>query len=100
VKWTIVWTARADSEAARAVVWWAKNRPAAPRLLRLEIAEAIDLVRGSPMMGAVHKPGVRRLVLEQTRYLIFYSLDVEAAEIRIHAVWSSLRGKAPRLRGV
>lgn len=92
----VVWSARAIREAGRAVAWWAKNRPAAPELLEFEIAEAIDKVRSAPMMGVADRPGVRRLVLPQTRYLIFYS--VEAGEISILSVWSSLRGQAPRLR--
>lgn len=99
MKLTVEWTARAERDATRAVAWWAKNRPAAPSLLRHEIAEAIELVRSTPAMGAVFKPGVRRLVLERTRYAIFYTHDVDADRIRILAVWSSLRGRAPRVRG-
>lgn len=100
MKLAVEWTARADREATRAVGWWAKNRPATPRLLRQEIAEAIELVRAAPSMGTVWKPGVRRLVLERTRYHVYYSVEASPDRIRVLAVWSSVRGRAPRLRGI
>lgn len=94
----LVWTPRAVREAKRAVTWWVENRPYAPELLEHELAEAIDRVRASPMMGTVWKPGVRRLVLERTRYHIYYSVEASPDRIRVLAVWSSLRGRGPRLR--
>ncbi len=98
MKLAVEWTARADREATRAVRWWAKNRPAAPRLLREELARAIDLVRSSPLMGTVWRPGIRRIVLERTRYHLYYNVEASPDRIRVLAVWSSIRGRAPRLR--
>ncbi|MFO0763137.1 MAG: type II toxin-antitoxin system RelE/ParE family toxin [Byssovorax sp.] len=92
----VVWTPRAVREATRAVAWWVENRPYAPELLEQELAEAISRLRISPLIGTVHKPGIRRLVLERTRYGLYYA--VEPGKVRLLAVWSSLRGRAPRLR--
>lgn len=47
-----VWVAAsADAEARRISRWWAKNRPAAPRLFQLELARAIEMIEAHPEIG-------------------------------------------------
>ena len=96
---SIRWTRRAGVEAARAAAWWASHRPEAPDLLRREIEGALELLAAAPSMGAPYEvPGVRRLVLPRTRYQVFYAYDPGLAQVDILSVWSSLRGRGPRLR--
>lgn len=100
-EWTAGWKPRAAREAARALAWWAANRPLAPDLLEREIVEAIELLEICPTAGAPSDvPRIRGLVLQRTRYLLFYSLDFHSRRIEILCLWSSLRGRAPKLRGV
>lgn len=90
--------ALAQVQAAHA--WWKQNRPSAPRLLRDELAEALQLLRTSPGAGAPYSHrrlrDVRRLVLPSTQYYLYYLTDPDG--VTILAVWSSLRGRAPQLR--
>jgi plasmid stabilization system protein ParE len=45
----------------------------------------------------IQLPGVRRLLIEGTSYAVFYSVDREASEVLIAAVWSRARGSGPPL---
>ncbi|MBI4956906.1 MAG: hypothetical protein HY908_33125 [Myxococcales bacterium] len=40
---------------------------------------------------------VRRVLLARTRYAVYYSLDAEAEVVTVHSVWSTLRGRGPKL---
>lgn len=90
--------ALAQVKAAHA--WWKKNRPSAPRMFRDELAEALQLLRTSPGAGTPYPHrrlrDVRRLVLLNARYYLYYVTGPN--RVTILAVWSSLRGRAPRLR--
>jgi plasmid stabilization system protein ParE len=47
-----VWVAAsADAAVQRISRWWAKNRPAAPRLFELELARAIEMIEAHPEIG-------------------------------------------------
>jgi hypothetical protein len=65
--------------------WWAKNRPAAPRLLLDELAQAERLLRENPTFGVVykeHKVGpVRRVFLARTKRHLYYRYDVGRDEL-------------------
>ncbi|WP_437959251.1 type II toxin-antitoxin system RelE/ParE family toxin [Sorangium sp. So ce119] len=80
--------------------WWKNNRPSAPRLLREELAEALALLRTAPMAGAPYPHrklrDVRRIVLQKTRYYLYYVIGADG--VTVLAVWSALRGRAPKLR--
>ena len=95
-------TPQAEAQALAAATWWRKNRPAAPNLFTNEMAGAFDLLAGAPEIGHRYPdsrvPGVRRLLLPGTRYHLYYVYDQEASECVILAVWSAVRGRAPRLR--
>ncbi|WP_437837962.1 type II toxin-antitoxin system RelE/ParE family toxin [Sorangium sp. So ce1153] len=80
--------------------WWKNNRPSSPRLFREELAEALALLRTAPMAGAPYPHrklrDVRRIVLQKTRYYLYYVVGADG--VTVLAVWSALRGRAPRLR--
>jgi plasmid stabilization system protein ParE len=97
-EWTLVWTTRALRELDREAVWWAANRPKAPDLFEREIAETTEAIRAAPGIGQPYREGIRRAVLPRTQRLIFYTTDDQARVVSILCLWSSQRGRAPRLR--
>ncbi len=76
--------------------WWKKNRPRAPRLLREELAEALQLLRRTPGAGAPYPHrrlrDVRRLVLQRTRYYVYYVIGSDGVSIL------AVMERAPRAR--
>jgi plasmid stabilization system protein ParE len=90
--------AGARRQAKEAAAWWDENRTEARGLFRRELAGALDLLRTAPQMGAVYNArGVRRVMLPQTRYQVFYLYDTKTGLLEVEAIWSSLRGKGPPL---
>jgi plasmid stabilization system protein ParE len=94
-------TPDAARQVREAAAWWVENRPLAPSMFREELATLFGLLRTSPEAGTLHAhrriPGVRRAPLLKTRYLVYYVHDPAAGEVLVLAVWSALRGRAPRL---
>ena len=79
--------------------WWAANRPAARTTFKEAFGMVIEYISRMPSIGRpcddIQLSGVRRLLIEGTPYAVFYSVDREAAEILIAAVWSRARGSSP-----
>jgi plasmid stabilization system protein ParE len=72
-----VWVAAsADATVQRISRWWAKNRPAAPRLFEFELARAIEMIEAHPEIGrwAQHPlhGRVQVLLLRRTEVHVFY----------------------------
>jgi plasmid stabilization system protein ParE len=90
---------RAEREVDRIDERWRAERPSAPTLFVDELASAVSLLRTSPDMGVPNRARrgqlVRRVLLEATRYHIYYVVDDEGIEVL--TVWSALRGRGPRL---
>ena len=88
----------AERQIREAADWWHANRPAAPDLLRQELTRAFELITTQPGIGTkaldASIPGVRRLHLFRTRYLLYYRVrDDEAVEVL--ALWHTSRGSRP-----
>lgn len=49
---------------------------------------------------AATKPGIRRLLLERSRYHVYYTSDAASGVVVVLAVWSAVRGRRPPLPGV
>ena len=79
--------------------WWAANRPAARTTFREAFSAVVGHISRMPGIGRpcddIQLSGVRRLLIEGTPYAVFYSVDREATEILIAAVWSRARGSSP-----
>ena len=100
-----VWISpQARVQTLQARRWWRENRPAAPHLFGSEFTAALLLLAGAPDIGQAYDLGpvlgVRRLPLRQTRYHIYYVHDAAESAVLLLAVWSAVRGRAPRLRVV
>ena len=68
----------AQEQISRALRWWRQNRPAARELLRDELRLAYRLLQEHPLAGApIEQLNIRRLLLERTRYYLFYVADAE-----------------------
>lgn len=89
--------ARTQIEAA--VVWWAKNRPAAPGAILEELDRTLVLLCLQPTMGARARraslSGVRRVTLSRIRYYLYYRVVDDV--LQVLALWHTSRGMGPGL---
>lgn len=89
----------AKRQAKLAAAWWRANRPSARGLFRRELSTALGMLPRSPAMGARYDdadiPGLRRVLLPETRYHVYYIFDEAAAQVTVLAIWSTLRGEPP-----
>ncbi len=73
--------------------------PSTPSVLLEEFEEAVRLVAEIPEIGAPFSrtaiPGVRRLLLQKTKYWVYYTYDARHAVVYVLAVWSARRGAPP-----
>jgi plasmid stabilization system protein ParE len=92
-------TADAERQIRAASDWWYENRQSAPQLLRSELQRAFELVVDYPDAAPLAKnpelPNVRRVLLQRTRFYLYYQVTSEAVEIL--ALWHASRGGAPQL---
>ncbi len=90
---------QAEALLSAAVGWWRTTYPATSTILTDEFEEAVRLVAAMPEVGAPFSrtaiPGVRRLLLQKTKYWVYYAYDVRHAVVYVLAVWSARRGTPP-----
>jgi plasmid stabilization system protein ParE len=93
----ITTTRRARQQFEQAIRWWRDNR-ANKELLKRELAGILELLAHNPEAGAWAPglPGVRRILLLQTRYYLYYQVR-ELGVIDILAFWHTSRGSGPPL---
>jgi plasmid stabilization system protein ParE len=93
-------TPEADTQIRQIDEWWRRNRPAAPELFLNELSAAFDVIGHAPYLGRSYRQstvaGVRRVLLEGTRYHVYYVPT--DTEVRVLAVWHAQRGVGPPLR--
>jgi plasmid stabilization system protein ParE len=89
----------AQRQARQAAAWWRGNRPSAKDLFRRELTVTFDLLASSPEMGSRYDdadiPGLRRVLLPETRYHVYYVYHADLNQILVLAIWSVLRGHSP-----
>jgi plasmid stabilization system protein ParE len=87
----------AQAQMQRIDAWWRENRPSAPDLFADELEQALGALESSPRLGVRYepRPGVRRLLLRQTHYHLYFLEEEE--RVYVLAVWSAFRGRGPRL---
>lgn len=93
--------ARAEADARAAAAWWAENRPDARRLFEDELRAAFERITLSPLSGAPYretrKKDVRRVLLDGSRYHVYYTVDTRGGRVFVRAIWHAARGRGPRL---
>jgi plasmid stabilization system protein ParE len=91
----------ADAQAHEADAWWRANRPAAGDRFSEELAGCLALLAEAPATGRRYArrrlPGLRRILLRETRYHAYYLHDEATDEVVVIAIWSAVRGRGPRL---
>jgi plasmid stabilization system protein ParE len=75
--------------------WWRDNREAAPDLFVDELAKAFQKIERFPHLGAAYPraelDGMRRILLSQSRYHVYYTVVEETDTVRVHAIWHMAR---------
>ena len=100
---TLVYTTdEADAMIAAASEWWQANRPKAPGLFLEELRAAKERLERYPEAGRLVRrrgfPRLRRMLLQRTRYHVYYRYFPEDDEVWVVAVWAGMRRHGPRLR--
>ena len=88
----------ADEQVREIDAWWSEHRRSAPDLFVDELERALLAIGEMPTLGTSYAAGartLRRLLLPRTHYHV-YSV-IEAERVYVVAVWSTFRGRAPRL---
>jgi len=93
-------TPEADAQIRAIDEWWRLNRSASPNLSTEELAASFEIIGHAPNIGRLYRhspvPGARRVLLQGTRYLVYYVLHADY--VRVLAVWHAQRGVGPPLR--
>jgi plasmid stabilization system protein ParE len=91
---------KAEAHFEEINLWWRRHRREHPDLVAEEMGEAMHALGSFPEMGEVFRPrtGVRRLLLRQSQYYVYYAVHHETREVQVLAIWHSARGKGPPLR--
>lgn len=96
---TVASQRRATREIEEVDEWWRTNRPSAPGLFLTELERMLSALALMPTLGAPAKRerarDVRRLLLRQTRYHVYFRVRTETLEVL--AVWHAVRGTGPGL---
>ncbi|WP_394826376.1 type II toxin-antitoxin system RelE/ParE family toxin [Pendulispora albinea] len=90
---------RASREAERIDRWWRENRPAAPTMFVDELKGALGVIVSAPTIApravGARREGVRRFVLQRTRYALYYVVVDDV--LSVLAIWHCSRGSEPTL---
>lgn len=93
---------RAEAQMQTIDRWWRRNRLDSPDLFADELAEAFSTLEVAPETGSRYLQsqleGVRRIRLPATRHHIYYLTGANV--VVVLAVWGSVKGSGPDLRGV
>ncbi|MCE9575507.1 MAG: type II toxin-antitoxin system RelE/ParE family toxin [Deltaproteobacteria bacterium] len=92
----------AMAEVVSIAGWWRKNRPAAPRLFLQELDAAVVAIAERPEIGPRARlrryPEARSYVLQRSRYVVLYSVDVNAERVIVVRVRHGRRRPLARPR--
>ena len=95
----VVFQHRATRDIEEINAWWRANREAAADLFLFELRATLSIAALSPTLGApardVRLLDIRRLILQRTRYHVYYRVAGQVLEVL--AVWHAVRGSGPGL---
>ena len=97
----VILSPRAKRELIRIVEWWKDKTGAPPAFLFAELKESARLLGELPQQGArfatVRGRVVFRMLLREAQVHVYYRVDDDA--VRVLTLWSTARGRAPKLGG-
>lgn len=92
---------RAERQIRAAANWWRKNRSKAPALFAEDLESAFSLIEELPNAGEPVRhpkiPSLRRVLLGNVQYHLYYVVALEDEIVEIIALWHTSRGRGPRL---
>jgi plasmid stabilization system protein ParE len=92
---------QARADVLSAALWWKRNVGSSPTHLEAGLLHAQEKLSATPFIGvavaSAALPNLRRLALLQSRYFIFYDVDVAAGLVTVLRVWHMSRGRQPKL---
>ncbi|PYQ28411.1 MAG: hypothetical protein DMF56_16515 [Acidobacteria bacterium] len=94
----LIITPRARRQYERELRWWSRNRDKAPHLFGEEFDQTCRLILDAPGVGQrvqTRRSGNRRVLMEHTRYYIYYRVNTND-DIAVLSVWHASR-RPPRL---
>jgi len=79
--YTLAFTGRAADDIVNAFEWYEVRRSGLGAEYLTALNRTLDLVQHMPTAGPEIQPGVRRLLLKNFPYAIYYSIGVQTVEI-------------------
>ena len=93
-------TPEAETQADESDTWWREHRDVRILFAR-ELAAIMATLVAAPKMGTIYTvldgQPVRKVLMPKTRTGPYYTADIEAGVILVHAVWGAPRGEGPKL---
>jgi plasmid stabilization system protein ParE len=93
-------TARATRDIERTAAWWRDTREVGAEGFLTEFQTFAELVAANPEIGQRYGYRgdrlIRRWLLPRAQVHVYYTVDLAAAVITVHAVWGARRGRGPR----
>jgi plasmid stabilization system protein ParE len=97
----LFFTPGAERQATEMDAWLREHRPGARDLFARELAEARELIAGTPTAGtkymAVSGMPFRRVFMPRTKNHIYFEVDEAQGVVIVHALWGAPRGRGPKL---
>ena len=91
----VVFSKRARRQFDTAAAWWREHRDLAPYLFEDEVRQAVMVLAATPYAGAVGRDervkGVRRVVLQQTQYVLYYRVHEARGVVELLRLWHTSR---------
>jgi plasmid stabilization system protein ParE len=96
----LVVTGAAAEQIRAASEWWYQHRASARGLFSSELRRAFELIveypEAAPTASNPEVPGVRRVLLQRTRFHLYYWLTASDT-VEVLALWHTSRGESSHL---
>lgn len=96
----IVLLAEAQQQIREADQWWRQNRDAGD-LFFDELKKVVGRLQVSPELGPRYRrirgKWVHRMLLQKSRYHVYYLFDREQGLVEVHSIWSALKKRGPKI---
>lgn len=100
-RYRVVVTATARAHVQAVVRWCAENDRGVPETFLDELDAAVARIGELPLSGHLYQPspveGVYRVLLRRSGYHVYYTVDEDAGDVIVRAVWYAARGSGPTL---
>jgi plasmid stabilization system protein ParE len=99
-RFRVVVTATAQSHIRAVVRWCVENDRGMPETFLSELDTVIERIGEIPRSGHIYQQSpiedVFRILLRRSAYHVYFTIDDEAGDVIVRAVWYAGRGTGPR----